>query len=83
MHTLLSGAKINVAGFLITKRCKASLRRIRPAHERSLLPHFGCRDYLTVEALRRNGIHNELITGCPVWYHFWYAFPGGRSWVSR
>lgn len=29
---------------------------------------MGCRDYLTVEALRRNGIGNALMTGCPVWY---------------
>ena len=30
---------------------------------------LGCRDYLTLEALRRNGIEQGLMTGCPVWYH--------------
>jgi hypothetical protein len=30
---------------------------------------LGCRDYMTAEVLRRNGISNPLMTGCPVWYH--------------
>ncbi|MBN2342985.1 MAG: polysaccharide pyruvyl transferase family protein [Deltaproteobacteria bacterium] len=30
--------------------------------------YLGCRDYMTVEALKRNGINNPLMTGCPVWY---------------
>ncbi len=30
--------------------------------------YLGCRDYLTCEALRRNGIENPLMIGCPVWY---------------
>ncbi|KGK98392.1 hypothetical protein LI82_11855 [Methanococcoides methylutens] len=29
---------------------------------------ISCRDYLTKEALKRNGINNVLMTGCPVWY---------------
>ncbi|MBN2723914.1 MAG: polysaccharide pyruvyl transferase family protein [Deltaproteobacteria bacterium] len=28
-----------------------------------------CRDYHTLEILKRNGIENALMTGCPVWYH--------------
>lgn len=30
--------------------------------------HIGCRDYLTKEALKLNGLDNVLMTGCPVWY---------------
>jgi hypothetical protein len=29
---------------------------------------ISCRDYLTKEVLKRNGINNVLMTGCPVWY---------------
>jgi len=31
--------------------------------------HLGCRDPLTVDVLRRHGILNTLMTGCPAWYH--------------
>ncbi|MDA3862372.1 MAG: polysaccharide pyruvyl transferase family protein [Deltaproteobacteria bacterium] len=30
---------------------------------------LGCRDYFSVEVLKRHGIENGLMTGCPVWYH--------------
>ncbi len=30
--------------------------------------YVGCRDYMTLEVLKRNGIPNALMTGCPVWY---------------
>lgn len=32
-------------------------------------PYLGCRDHLSREVLRRNGIANTLVTGCPAWYH--------------
>jgi hypothetical protein len=32
-------------------------------------PYLGCRDHLSREVLRRNGIPNGLVTGCPTWYH--------------
>ena len=32
-------------------------------------PFLGCRDHLSREVLRRNGIPNALVTGCPAWYH--------------
>jgi hypothetical protein len=41
-----------------------SLRVLRVINERG---HLGCRDYLTREALARNGL-DAIMTGCPVWY---------------
>ncbi len=32
-------------------------------------PYLGCRDHLSREVLRRNGIPNGLVTGCPTWFH--------------
>jgi hypothetical protein len=31
-------------------------------------PALGCRDALTQEVLRRHGIENTVLAGCPVWY---------------
>lgn len=30
---------------------------------------LGCRDIPTATVLRRHGLYNTLMTGCPVWYH--------------
>lgn len=32
-------------------------------------PFLGARDHLSREVLRRNGIANVLVTGCPAWFH--------------
>lgn len=47
------------------KTSQTALRRIS-----SEATWIGCRDYLTLEMLRRNGIENALMTGCPAWYDF-------------
>jgi len=45
----------------------SSLQALRLSSARAA--YLGCRDPLTVEVLRRHGIANTLMTGCPAWYH--------------
>jgi hypothetical protein len=49
--------------FTFDEPSMAALKRISAGTR-----YLGCRDYLTLEALRRNGISNALMTGCPAWY---------------
>ena len=35
---------------------------------RNDFPYVSCRDVLTCEILKRHGLKNTLMTGCPVWY---------------
>ncbi len=43
-----------------------SLDAVRVIHDRCL--QSGCRDVLTRSILRRHGIRNVVMTGCPAWY---------------
>ncbi|MEO8636808.1 MAG: polysaccharide pyruvyl transferase family protein [Gemmatimonadales bacterium] len=53
-----------VRHYRFTPESLAVLRRISAE-----TPYLGCRDHLSREVLRRNGISNALVTGCPAWYH--------------
>lgn len=52
-----------VRSYVFSERSRAALRWMA---DRS--PALGCRDELTREVLRRHGIGNTALVGCPVWY---------------
>lgn len=52
-----------VRSYAFTERSRAALRWMADR-----TPLFGCRDALTQEVLRRHGIENTALVGCPVWY---------------
>lgn len=49
--------------FRFTPESKTFLERVHTE-----IPFSSCRDNVTHEVLRNNGIRNVLMTGCPVWY---------------
>ena len=53
-----------VRNYRFTGESLQALRRIAAG-----TPYLGCRDHLSREVLRRNGIPNGLVTGCPTWFH--------------
>jgi len=55
--------------YLTLKNYKFSQKSLEALNSISnQVEYISCRDYLTKEALKRNGINNVLMTGCPVWY---------------
>ncbi len=55
--------------YLTLKNYKFSQRSMKALNSISDEVEFiSCRDYLTKEVLKRNGVNNVLMTGCPVWY---------------
>lgn len=57
------GDYLTLKNYRFNQRSMNALNRISNEVE-----FISCRDYLTKEALKRNGINNVLMTGCPVWY---------------
>ncbi len=58
------GDALSVRTYHFSATSRAALRRFSAG-----AAYLGCRDPLTVEVLRRHGITNTLMTGCPAWYH--------------
>lgn len=57
------GDYLTLKNYRFSQKSMNALNRI--SNEVELI---SCRDYLTKEALKRNGINNVSMTGCPVWY---------------
>ncbi len=57
------GDYYTLENYTFTDSAMELLNRIKEENK-----YVSCRDYLTEEALNRNGIENTLMTGCPVWY---------------
>jgi hypothetical protein len=53
-----------VGTYAFSERSRAALRWMADR-----APALGCRDELTREVLRRHGIGNTALVGCPAWYH--------------
>ncbi|HZO09715.1 MAG TPA: polysaccharide pyruvyl transferase family protein, partial [Myxococcota bacterium] len=58
-----AGDAYAVRRYAFTARSRAALRWMADR-----TPLLGCRDGLTQEVLRRHGIGNTALVGCPVWY---------------
>ncbi len=58
-----AGDAYAVRTYAFSERSRAALRWMA---ERT--PALGCRDELTQEVLRRHGIENTALVGCPAWY---------------
>ncbi len=60
----LPGDDASVESYRFSETSLQALRWVSQ-HSRWL----GCRDPLSMDVLERAGVHNTLLTGCPVWYH--------------
>lgn len=57
------GDAVSQRQFTFSKPSLDALRKMSAGAE-----YLGCRDWLSVQVLRKAGIDNALMTGCPVWY---------------
>ncbi|MGP3778034.1 polysaccharide pyruvyl transferase family protein [Halanaerobium saccharolyticum] len=57
------GDYLTLKNYKFTDQSLEVLKKIETETE-----YISCRDYMTKKALKRNGLNNVLMTGCPVWY---------------
>ena len=60
----IPGDKITERHYTFSPQSLIALKKISDS-----APYLGCRDYISESVLKKSGITNTMMTGCPVWYN--------------